>query len=50
MNTLDTAWADVYWTFPDNAFDYSDIHIAISTVPVPFSNTKYFSNHVEVPF
>ena len=50
MTELDKAWADIYWTFDDEAFDYSDNHIGAVTAPVPFSNTKYFESYVEVPF
>ena len=50
MTELDKAWADIYWTFDENAFDLSDDHIGIYTEPVPFSNAKYFDTYAEVPF
>ena len=50
MNEIDKAWADVYWTFQEEAFDLSDNHIGRYTCPVPFSNAKYFESYAEVPF
>ena len=50
MNELDKAWADIYWTFDENAFDLSDNHIGQSTCPVPFANDMYFETWAEVPF
>ena len=50
LSDLDKAWSDIYWTFDENAFDISDDHIGRYTAPVPFSNAKYFSDSVEVPF
>jgi hypothetical protein len=50
MTELDKAWADIYWTFQENAFDISDDHIGRYTAPVPFSNAKYFEVYAEVPF
>ena len=50
MTELDKAWADIYWTFSDNAFDLSDNHIGQTTAPVPFSNAKYFTTYGEIPF
>lgn len=50
MNELDKAWADIYWTFQENAFDLSDDHIGRYTAPVPFSNEKYFEVYAEMPF
>lgn len=50
MTELDQAWADIYWTFNENAFDLSDDHIGRYTAPVPFANTKYFEVYAEVPF
>ena len=50
MNQLDAAWADIYWTFDENAFDLSDNHIGKTTYPVPLSNPIYFEVHAEIPF
>ena len=50
LSELDKAWADIYWTFDENAFDESDNHIGIYTEPIPFSNTKYFETYAEVVF
>ena len=50
LTELDKAWADVYWTFEDNAFDMSGDHIGKYTAPVPFANTKYFNPWAEIPF
>ena len=50
LSELDKAWADIYWTFEENAFDLSDNHIGQTTAPVPFSNAKYFEVYAEVPF
>lgn len=48
LSELDKAWADIYWTFQENAFDLTDDHIGKTTFP--FSNTKYFEVHAEIPF
>lgn len=50
LSELDKAWADIYWTFQEEAFDLTDNHIGRYTTPVPFSNTKYFEIYAEVPF
>lgn len=50
LTELDKAWADIYWTFQEEAFDLTDNHIGRYTCPVPFSNLKYFETYAEVPF
>lgn len=50
LSELDKAWADIYWTLQENAFDLTDNHIGIYTEPVPFSNAKYFDTYAEIPF
>ena len=49
MTDLDKAWADIYWALPDNAFDYSDIHIATVTAYKPWHDGVGYS-WAEVPF
>ena len=50
LTDLDKAWADIYWTFQEEAFDLTDNHIGRYTAPIPFSNDKYFETYAEVPF
>ena len=49
MNELDKAWSDIYWSMPDNAFDYSDIHIATVTAKKPWHDGVGYT-WAEVPF
>lgn len=47
MSELELAWADIYCTFQENAFDLTYDHIGIYTCPVPYSNTKYLIPYFE---
>lgn len=44
--TLSEYWASIYWTFPDNAFDYVGKPFIIDEDEIIFDGRKY----VEVPF
>jgi hypothetical protein len=44
--TLSETWASVYWTFPDNAFDYVGKPLILDEGLIYFEGKKYS----EVPF
>ena len=45
LSELDKAWADVYWTFDEYAFDLSDDHIGHYTTPAPLLPTHYLESY-----
>jgi hypothetical protein len=45
LSELDKAWADVYWTFQEEAFDLTDDHIGHYTTPVPLLPTQYLESY-----
>lgn len=50
--TISEIWASIYWTFPENAFDYVGhaFDMGDGTIKLWNGETQSMSTYVEVPF
>ncbi len=48
--TLSETWASVYWTFPDNAFDYLGRPFDMGDGTIKMWDGSKMVTYVEVPF